>query len=43
MKEITGLSDKQVEESRNKYGSNKMSEQASERFGKNYWEISMTR
>ncbi len=32
MKEITGLSDKQVEESRNKYGSNKMSEQASETF-----------
>ena len=32
MKNITGLSDKQVEESRAKYGSNKMSEQASETF-----------
>ena len=32
MKNITGLNDKQVEESRAKYGSNKMSEQASETF-----------
>ncbi len=32
MKEIKGLNDKQVEESRAKYGSNKMSEQASETF-----------
>ncbi|MBR1528775.1 MAG: calcium-translocating P-type ATPase, PMCA-type [Oscillospiraceae bacterium] len=32
MKNITGLNDQQVEESRSKYGSNKMSEQASETF-----------